>query len=191
MIKKNSTTLITLLFSLTIHANDPQLPNKKNNPTQEETKIEECKKQHGEKFIKCIQSLSNKDKKLLLKNLTPQQRKEFFKSLDSTEKYNKFLDCYNEYEWKRLFIKLSPEEKKHYPKTVQAQRIAIAKIKYEGEHGGTSYQRLSFIIDLLPQGNEFRTKAETKLGLSKTRTQIKEKIEKKFKEYMEKKFDTN
>lgn len=90
--------------------------------------LSQCQNMNDCDLKKCIIALSPDKYKQVLIELTPEQREFFFDKL-SIEEYMLLLDHYNELEWTRLFRELSPQEKKHWPKTIQEQRDVIRNIK--------------------------------------------------------------
>lgn len=177
MIKKNKILFLLLLSPVFIQSYAH------NHQQRHQALIDACKNARGKQLVLYIQQLKSHDQKELLQRLTPEQRQDFFKSLSTPEQYSNFLDMYNEYDWKRLRVKLSNEEKKHYPKTVHAQRVAVVMLIHEAKHGGRMYQRFSFVVDLLPYGKNIRTNLE-----SSTDQSIKNSIQEKFITYMKEKF---
>ena len=117
MILKKIVLVGSLLTITTITNNDTQSID---NTAQQEilTNKEECKEIQGHDQILCIHALSSEDQKKIIKEISASQRKDYLKFL-TIESYSAFLYNYNEYDWKKLRLQLTDEEKEYWPKTIQ------------------------------------------------------------------------
>ncbi len=149
-------------------------------------KNNDCHTTKGKALVHCLQSLPYDNQKKTFKELTPQERKDYLKNL-SLEDYEKFLDNYNEYEWQRLYTSLTKTEQTHWPRSIQEQRIALAKIADEACNGSLSYQRLMFGLELIPLGKSTAQYLGTLCTSDKI--SLPNKITRAFHEYMNHTFE--
>jgi hypothetical protein len=174
------------LVIILVHAHDPEPDQTFLTDLEEQihNDFEECKMSHGLELAQCMQKLSSEEQKKIIKELTPQQRKDYLSYLTLPD-YDQFLDNYNEYEWARLLKYLTTEEQCHWPKTVHEQRESIVDIKERATYGCKKYQVVAFLTNLVPYGKETREHIEKACY---EEIPLPERIKKGFNEYMQEKF---